>query len=148
MLSFDQLFVTPWTVAHQAPLLMGFPGKNTGAGCYFLLQRIFPTQRSNPGLLHCRQILYQLSHQGSPYIEYYIYEASQVALEVKKVRVLATQSCPTLCNPVNCSPPCSSVHGDSPGKNTGVGCHALLQGIFLTRGLNLGLLHCRKFLIT
>ena len=40
------------------------------------------------------------------------------------------------------SPPGSSVHGDSPGKNTGVGCHALLQGIFPTQGLNLGLPHC------
>ena len=37
-----------------------------------------------------------------------------------------TQSCPSLCNPMDCSPPGSSVHGDSPGKNTGVGCHALL----------------------
>ena len=37
---------------------------------------------------------------------------------------------------MDCSPPGSSVHGDSPGKNTGVGCHALLQGIFLTQGLN------------
>ena len=37
------------------------------------------------------------------------------------------QSCPTLCDPVDCSPPGSSVHGDSPGKNTGLGCHFLLQ---------------------
>jgi len=36
---------------------------------------------------------------------------------------LVAQSCPTLCNPVESSPPGSSVHGDSPGKNTGVGCH-------------------------
>ena len=43
-----------------------FPGQNTGAGSLSLLQGIFPTQGSNPGLLHCRQILYQLSHQGSP----------------------------------------------------------------------------------
>ena len=40
-------------------------------------------------------------------------------------------------------PPGSSVHEDSPGKNTGVGCHALLQGIFRTQGSNLGLPHCR-----
>ena len=39
----------------------------------------------------------------------------------------------TLGNPVDCSPPCSSVHGDSPGKNSGVGCHALLQEIFPTQ---------------
>ena len=43
-----------------------FLGKSTGVGCHFLLQRIFPTQGSNPGLPHCRQMLYHLSHQGSP----------------------------------------------------------------------------------
>ena len=42
----------------------------------------------------------------------------------------------TLCHPTDCSPPGSSVHGDSPGKNTGVGCHALLQGICPTQGSN------------
>ena len=42
------------------------PGQNTGVDSHSLLQGIFPSQRSNPGLLHCRQILYQLSHQGSP----------------------------------------------------------------------------------
>ena len=46
------------------------------------------------------------------------------------------QLCPTLCDPMDCSLPGSSVHGDSSGKNTGVGCHALLQGIFPTQGLN------------
>ena len=49
---------------------------------------------------------------------------------------LIAQACLTLCDPMDCSPPGSSVHGDCPGKNTGVGCHALLQGIFLTQGLN------------
>jgi len=52
---------------------------------------------------------------------------------------LVALSCPTLCNPMDCSPPGSSVRGDSLGKNTGVGCHALLQGIFPTQGLNSGL---------
>ena len=42
------------------------PGQNTGVGSLSLLQEIFPTQGLNPGLPHCRQILYQLSHQGSP----------------------------------------------------------------------------------
>ena len=59
---------------------------------------------------------------------------------------LVTQSCPTLCAPMDCSPQGSSVHGDSPGKNTGLGCHALLQGIFPTQGSNPGLLHCRQIL--
>ena len=45
-----------------------FPGKNIRVGCRFLLQGIFPIQGPNLGLLHCRRILYQLSHQGSPYI--------------------------------------------------------------------------------
>ena len=44
----------------------GIPGKNTGVGCHALLQGIFKTQSLNPGLLHCRHILYHLSHQGNP----------------------------------------------------------------------------------
>ena len=44
------------------------PGQNTGVSSLSLLQGLFPTQRSNPGLPHCRQILYQLSHKGSPRI--------------------------------------------------------------------------------
>ena len=43
-----------------------FLGKNTGVGCHFFLQGIFQTQGLNPGLLHCRQTVYHLSHQGSP----------------------------------------------------------------------------------
>ena len=42
------------------------PGKSTGVGCHFLLQGIFPIQGLNPGLPHCTQTLYRLSHQGSP----------------------------------------------------------------------------------
>ena len=45
-----------------------YPGKNTGVGCHALLRGIFPTQGSNPGLPHCRQILYHLSHQGRPLV--------------------------------------------------------------------------------
>ena len=56
---------------------------------------------------------------------------------------LVAQSCLTLCNPMDCSPPGSSVHGESPGKNTGVSFHALLQGIFPAQGPNPGLPHCR-----
>ena len=41
-----------------------FPGKGAGVGCYFLLQGIFPTQELNLGFMHCRQVLYPLSHQG------------------------------------------------------------------------------------
>ena len=63
------------------------PGKSTGVGCHFLLQGIFLTQASNPGLLHCRQILYQLTYKGG-----------------SKVKV--TQLCPTLCDPMG-----YTVHG-------------------------------------
>ena len=59
---------------------------------------------------------------------------------------LVAQSCLTLCHPVDCSLPGSSVHWDSPGKITGVGCHALLHRIFPTQGLNPGLPHCRWIL--
>ena len=52
----------------------------------------------------------------------------------------------TLCDTMDCSPPGSSIQGDSPGKNTWVGCRALLQGIFPTQGLNSGLPHCRQIL--
>ena len=52
----------------------------------------------------------------------------------------------TLCDPMDCSPPGSSVHGDSPGKYTKVGCHDLLYGILPTQGSNPGLLHCRRIL--
>ena len=57
---------------------------------------------------------------------------------------LVAQSCPTLCDPMDFSLPSSSVHGNSPGKNTGVGCHALLQGIFPTQGSNPRLPHTNK----
>ena len=65
-LSCVRLSATLWTVANQAPLCpWDFPGKITGVGCHCLLHGIFPTQGSNPGLPHCRQTLYHLSHQGS-----------------------------------------------------------------------------------
>ena len=53
---------------HGLYSLWNSPGQNTGVGSHSFLQGIFPTQGSNPGLLHCRQILYQPSHQGSPRI--------------------------------------------------------------------------------
>ena len=59
----EALVAPPGTSVHRDS-----PGKNTGVGCHSLLHEIFPTQRTNPGLLHCRWILYQLSHQGSPRI--------------------------------------------------------------------------------
>ena len=70
----------------------------------------------------------------------------RISVTVPTLCVLVTQLYPTLWDPMDCSSPGSSVRGNSPGKNTGVGCHALLQGIFPTQGLNPGLLHCRWIL--
>ena len=77
LLFFFLIFVKVWVA--QSCLTLGshelqptrllcpwdFPGKNTGVECHSLLQGIFPTQGLNPGLLHCRQFLYLLSHHGS-----------------------------------------------------------------------------------
>ena len=66
--TFVWFFVTPWTVAHQALLFMGFSRQKIlewVAISFSKGEGIFQTQRLNPGLLHCRQILYCLSHQGS-----------------------------------------------------------------------------------
>ena len=98
------------------------PGKNTGVCSHSLFQEVFLTQGLN---LHYGQILYHWA-----------------------TSVLIAQSCLTLCDPMDCSPPGSSVHGDSAGKNTGVGSHSLLQGIFQIQGSNSGLLHCRQILQT
>ena len=75
------LFATPWLLCPW-----DFLGKNTGVGCHFLLQGIFLTQGSNPGLPHCRQMLYPLSHQGSHHL----------LLEAKKTSILLIW--PRLCD--------------------------------------------------
>ena len=60
--------VSDYLRPHRLYSLWNSPGQNPGVGSLSLLQGIFPTQGSNPGLPHCRQILYQLSHKGSPRI--------------------------------------------------------------------------------
>ena len=65
---------------------------------------------------------------------------------IMKGKVLVTQSCPTLCDPMDYSSAGSSDNGDSPGKNTGVGCQLTLQGIFLMQGSTMDLLHCGQIL--
>ena len=66
------LFVTPWTITYQAPPSMGFSRQEYWSGLPFPSPGIFPTQRSNPGLPHCRQTLYRLSHQelGNSWIQH------------------------------------------------------------------------------
>ena len=58
------------------------------------------------------------------------------------------QSCPSLCDHMDCSPRGSSIHGIFLGKSTGGGCIFLLQRVFLTQGSNLGLPHCKQMLFT
>ena len=82
------------------------------------------------------------------YIHLYIYVYLYTYIHMCAC-AMSLQSCLTLCNPMYSSPPGSSVHRDSPGKNTGVGCQALLQGIFPIQGSNpylLRLLHFRWIL--
>jgi len=67
-------------------------------------------------------------------------------IEVRIIVCCAAQSCLTVCGLMVWSLPGSSVHGDSPGRSTGVGCHALLQGIFPTQRSNPELPHCRQIL--
>ena len=75
------------------------PGQNTGAGSLSLLQGIFPVQELNPALLHCRQILYQLSHEGSPRIlEWVAYPFSSGSFQPRnrtRVSCIAGGSLPT-----------------------------------------------------
>ena len=70
-----QLCLTLWPHGLHSP--WNSLGQNTGVGSLSLLQRIFPTQGSNPGLLHCRQILYQLSQKGSPDFKRPVYFCSE-----------------------------------------------------------------------
>ena len=102
------------------------PGKNTGVGCHALLQDIFPTQGSNPcllWLLHCKWILYWCATREA----HYNYSVLHCA-------VLSHSVMFDFLRPHGRNPPGSSVHGESLGKNIGVGCHSLLQGIFPTQG--------------
>ena len=69
---------------------------------------------------------------------------SHVVTWKRKRTCLVTQTCLTLCDPMDCSLPGSSLHGIFPGKAIGVGCHFLLQGIFLTWGWSPHVLHCRR----
>ena len=123
------------------------PGLNAGVGSLSLLQGIFPTQGSNPGLLHCRQILYQLSHKGSPrileWVAFPTQESNQGLLHCRRILYQlsyqgslpskcpininslffpfsyfqfssVSQSCPTLCNSMDCSTPGFPVHHQLP----------------------------------
>ena len=82
---------TTWSLAHGLLHPWDFSGKNTGVGCHFLLQGIFPTQVSNSRLLHWKEDSLPLSH---------LRQFISISVQFSSV-----QSCPTLCNPVNHSTP-------------------------------------------
>ena len=70
-----------------------YPGKKTGVSCHALLQGIFPTQGVNPCLPHCRQILYHLSHQGSPQI---CYEWVGILFRLYRSKERYPERCPSI----------------------------------------------------
>ena len=102
------------------------------------------TQGSTGGkVLDCFLLLRLQSKEKPPFLNSITvsYHVTRACMHARSF-----QSCPTLCDPMDCSPPCSSVHGSFPGKNTGVGCNFLLQVIFLTQGSDPRLLHHRQVL--
>ena len=103
MVSRVQLFATPGLYSPW-----NSPGQNTGVGSFSLLQGIFPTQGSKPDLPHCRQILYQLSHRESPKMLQWVVSPFSHSLRPH------------------------GVHSawNSPGENTGVASHSILQRIY------------------
>ena len=143
------------------------PGQNSGVGSLSLLQVLFPTQGSDPGLPHCRQILYQLSHKGSLRILEWVKWSEMKSLSHVRLfatpRTVAYQAPPSmgfsrqeywsglpfpspgdLPNPrIETGSPAlqtDTLPSEPPGKPqaTGMGSLSLLQGIFLIQELNLG----------
>ena len=100
MLSRVRLFVTPWAVAHQTPLSMGFSRQKYWSGFPFPSSGDLPPQGSNPHLLNWQADSLPLTHQESPIL-------SHAATAAAK----SLQSCPTLCDPRDGSPPGSPVPG-------------------------------------
>ena len=103
------LLGTPWTVAYQAPLSVEFSRQGYRGGLPFSAPRDLP----NPEM--------ELRSLTSPALAGGFFTTS-ATWEAYTVLCFVAQSCPTLCNPVDCSPSGSSVHGDTPGKNTRVSC--------------------------
>ena len=139
-LSHVRRFATPWTAACQASLSF------TISQSWFKLKLIESVMPSNH-LILCHTLLLLPSIFPSirvfsnelaiciryTIIRYYIWLWHITTIyNICAVLCLVTQSCQTLCNPMDCSPPGSSVHGDSLGKNIGGGYYDLFQGIFPT----------------
>ena len=105
-----------------------------GGNCHFSPAAIYYSMECEPS--EAKLPLFQ----EKPEIQIFIGNDVSNIKKQNTMCAMSLQSCPTPCDPIDYSPPGSSIHGDSPGKNTGVGYHALLQGIFLTQGMNPSLL--------
>ena len=124
LLSRILLFVTSWTAAHQAPLSMGFSRQKCWSGLPLPSPGYLPNPGIEPSSPDYRQTIYCLSHRGTQWIKFYLAsimsnQSSNTGvgchfllqcMRVKSESEVA-QSCPTLSDPMDCSPPGSSVHG-------------------------------------
>ena len=134
--------VTPWTIACQAPLSMGFSRQEYWSGLPFPSPGDFPDPRIQPGSAALQAYYLPTELWGKPnaYLDYI-----KSLLQCRKWKwsrsVVSDSLWPHGLWPTRLLP-----SWDSPGKSTGVGCHFLLQGIFLTQGSNPGLLHSRQTL--
>ena len=108
---------------------------------YFLLEDSLTHQCTCKYALFCFTYL-TIKYSDSNHLFWYVWDLLLLFNSESEV----TQLCPTLWDPMECSLPGSSIHRIFPGKNTGVGCHFLLQGIFPIQGSNQGLLHLRQTL--
>ena len=146
-ISHVQLCATPWTVARQALLSMGFSRQEYWSGLPCPPPGDLPSPGMEPtsplspalagGFLTTRATwalpsLNGLLQQAPNWFSCFCHRVSIAYPWCKPAAAKSLQPCPTLCNPMDCSPLGSSVRGDTSGKDTGVGCHALPQGIFPT----------------
>ena len=103
LLSCVRLFVTPWTIAYQTPLSMEFSRQEYWSGLPFSSLGIFPTQGSNPDLLHCRWMLYYLRHLETWYTQKF--KRATLMLSVLCCCCSVAQLCLTLRDRMGCSTP-------------------------------------------
>ena len=115
-LSHVQFFGTPWTTQ-----TMEFSRPEYWIGLLFPSPGDLPNPGSNPGLPHCRQILYQLSHKGSPFTCYHnVTHQAPLSMEFSRQEYWSgsvssvAQSCQTLCDPMDCSMPGFPIHHQLP----------------------------------
>ena len=108
LLSHVWFFSTPWTVVYQAPLSLEFSRQDYWSELLFLSPEDLPNSSIKRGSPALKVISLPSKPPGKPTVS-------------QKVKMKVSRSCPTLCDPMDCSRPGSSVPGDFPGKNTGVG---------------------------